>query len=187
MSHRQIVDTVWKFLDRAGDLYGRMQAERFRHEMHTDCLEHGLESPIEDLFLIAFMTMAASECEDVNQSPDLVGGQVVYPYGLYIQPQAKVGKYRVDFLVSRVSSPLGKAFSPVIVELDGHDYHDKDKRQRAYEKARDRFMVKEGYAVLHFTGSEVVADPFKAAHEVLGLLGAVSESTYDPSNPIGIE
>ena len=113
------------------------------------------------------------------------------PMGLYITPQAKIGTYRVDFLIeARCLGRSGDVYAPVIVELDGHDFHDKDKRQRSYEKARDRFLVKRGYRILHFTGSDVVADPFKVAYEALEMVGVFAGSGadgYDPKNPIGIE
>jgi len=56
------------------------------------------------------------------------------------------------------------------VECDGHEFHDKDKKQRSYEKARDRYLQKEGYAVLHFTGSDIVSSPVFAATEVVSFL-----------------
>ncbi len=104
-------------------------------------------------------------------------------YGLHISTQAKVGKYKVDFLISSSDGPQP---NQIVVELDGHDFHDKDKYQRAYEKARDRFLIKKGLRVFHYTGSEIFSDPFAAAHEVLAFLGATSEE-YDPGNPLGIE
>ena len=148
-----------------------------------------MQSPIEDLFWIAAHLLCKTNYEEWN--PDCSGsvdGEPI-PVGVYCRPQHLVGSYRVDFMLERVPPTWtyrymkGIGFSPVVVELDGHDFHDKDKKQRAYEKARDRFLVKEGYRVLHFTGSEIVADPFKAAHEALALLNAVSTPVYDPTDP----
>ena len=82
-----------------------------------------------------------------------------------------------------ITSTEGKT---VIVELDGHAFHDKDKKQRSYEKARDRFFVKEGYQVLHYTGSDVVADPYRVAFEVLEVLDVLEAGeAYAPTNPVG--
>ena len=40
--------------------------------------------------------------------------------------------------------------------------------------------------VLHFTGSEVAADPFRVAHEVLSLFDCFSGQPYDPADPLDI-
>jgi hypothetical protein len=61
------------------------------------------------------------------------------------------------------------------------------KHQSAYEKARDRFLVRAGYRVLHFTGAEVVADPYKVAHEALSLIGVFSDQNYDAANPLHLD
>ena len=183
---KQLEDNVWAFLDRAGDLYAAMVEVRFRQEMHSNCLEMGMQSPIEHLFWVAMRVMCEAEYETFCPDVDKVDGKEVPGHGVYVQPQAKVGRYRADFIVSRVPRFSYESRSmPVLVELDGHDFHDKDKKQRAYEKQRDRFFVKQGYQVLHYTGSEIVADPFKVAHEVLSLLGATSNPVYDPSAPLG--
>lgn len=183
MSALEMTDTVWKFIDRAGAERQRMNAARFHHEMESNCIELGMESPLEHLFWIAMSVLCESEFEPFNPDPldDRTLGR-----GVYVTPQAKVAKYRVDFIVDRVA-PYGMTSGvPVIVELDGHAFHDKDKKQRAYEKSRDRFLVKEGYRLLHYTGSEIFADPFKVAHEVLSMLGATT-FTYDPKDPLGVD
>lgn len=183
---RELSENVWAFLDKAGTLFARMEEERFRQEMHANCLECGMQSPIEDLFWIAMVLRCKAEYEAFNPTPELVDGRVVYPHGVYVNPQSKIGPYRVDFLVTREPCLEVQRTEPVVVELDGHAFHDKDKRQRAYEKARDRFLVKNGCRVLHYTGSEIVADPFKVAHEVMCLLNAAGTPIYDPSDPLGL-
>lgn len=187
---RKIVDNVWSFLDKAREVVGRMEEERFGQEMHANMLDCGLQSPIEDMFWVACHVFCKAEYKDINPDPEGATRKEDLPEGVYISPQAKIGNYRVDFLVEQKRIAPEDTYSPVIVELDGHDFHDKDKRQRSYEKARDRFLVKKGYRVLHFTGSDVVADPFRVAHEVLEMLGVFAgngRSGYDPKNPVGIE
>ena len=48
-------------------------------------------------------------------------------------------------------------------------------------------LAEQGFRVLHFTGSEVVADPHKVAYEALEMLGVYSGSCrkYDPMDPLG--
>lgn len=189
MSNKQvtIVDNVWTFLDKASSLYGALKAQSFSHEMHTDCLERGMSSPIEHMFWIACNALCESRQLGFNPYPEIdPTGAPRLGYGVFVTPQYKVGSYRVDFLISQNGIGPSEILSPVAVELDGHDFHDKDKRQRSYEKARDRFLVKSGLRVLHFTGSDVVADPFKVAHEVLCMVGydACGATEYNPADPL---
>lgn len=187
---RKVTDTVWKFLDRVGPLYAAMEEERFRQEMHANCVELGMQSPIEDLFWIACCLLCKAHFQELNQGPLLhFEGEPVLGCGIYITPQARVGKYLVDFLVTQVGIGPEEKLSPVVVELDGHDFHDKDKHQRSYEKARDRELVRKGFRVLHFTGSDVVKDPFACAFEALQMVGLTCGSgvhSYDPTNPLSL-
>ena len=187
---RELVDNVWAFLDRAADLYAKMESDGFSQRMHTNCLERGMQSPIEDMFWIACATMCKAASIEFNPEPEFSkDGVMVDGCGIFVYPQRKVGDYRVDFLLSQNGIGPDEFLKPIVVELDGHEFHDKDKRQRSYEKARDRFLVKEGYRVLHFTGSDVVADPFKVAYEALDMLGlsaCIGLDAYDPKDPLGL-
>ncbi len=58
-------------------------------------------------------------------------------------PQVKLGRFYVDFLV-------GYNNQKVIVECDGREYHNPHR-----DKERDKELSKEGYKILHFTGSEI--------------------------------
>ena len=184
---RKLTDNVWSFLNDTSARIGRMHAERFSQDAFVSCIE-GPESPIEDLFLIAVHAQCQAEYIEVNRGPTLYqdGGPAMHD-GIYVRPQVVIGSFRVDFVLSQIGIGPEEFLRPIVVELDGHAFHDKDKKQRAYEKARDRFLVKQGFRVLHFTGSEVVADPHKVAYEALEMLGVYSGSCrkYDPMDPLG--
>ena len=136
------------------------------------------ESPIEQIFFLAIETVAringAGECyHDFRRD-------VWIEAGISVQRQMQIGKYRVDFLLSYAGTRIVNAkvfkmhteFSErqLVVELDGHQFHDRNEPQRRYEKHRDRFLQKQGYKVFHYTGSEVVQNPFKVAAECLAYL-----------------
>jgi very-short-patch-repair endonuclease len=184
----KLTDTVWGFIDRASEMYGRIEAERYAQEMQSNCLEVGMQSPIEHLFWIACHSLAHAHFVDVNPEPEVdSNGGILVPDGLCIFTQAQVRQYRVDFLVSTMGFGPREFHPDVVVELDGHDFHDKDKRQRSYEKRRDRDLVREGYKVIHFTGSDVVKDPFACAFEALEMAGmfvGTGIRTYDPEDPL---
>jgi very-short-patch-repair endonuclease len=180
---RKIEPNVWAFLYGAADLYGRIKAREFSDQMYTEMIELGIESPIEDMVYIALNLQCEARSLSANAAPDFVDGSPFFTRGVQITPQTRIGKYRVDFCVFANQSD-----TRALVELDGHNFHDKDKRQRSYEKARDRHFVKAGYQVLHYTGSDVFADPYCVAFEILEVLGVLDEDEqYDSANPVGFE
>ena len=182
--NRKLTPEVVAFLDRASTAVSRIHTEQFSQFLYAIAVDE-LESPIEDLFLIACGAM----CEAAQTEMHIgIADPVGINRGLFVQPQARIDQYRADFLLSQYGIGPEDTYSPIIVELDGHAFHDKDKRQRSYEKARDRHFVRKGYRVFHFTGSDVVADPFKVAHETLDLLGVFvgmcMNEVYDPNDPL---
>ena len=66
-----------------------------------------------------------------------------------IFPQYRIGRYRVDFLVK-----IGD-LSKIIIECDGHNFHEKTKEQAQNDKRRDRELQSLGFKVFRFTGSEI--------------------------------
>ena len=79
-----------------------------------------------------------------------------------IEPQCVIGPYRVDFIFRGFGAEL-------VVEVDGHDFHEKTKEQVRRDKARDRYLAAEGWTVLRFAGSEVWANPFACAEEIFNV------------------
>lgn len=77
--------------------------------------------------------------------------------------QVPIGKYRADFLLTLHGQKL-------VVECDGHDFHERTKEQAKKDRSRDRFLTNEGYTVIRFTGSEVWSDAWKCAQEAITLL-----------------
>lgn len=69
-----------------------------------------------------------------------------------LEPQVRLGRYRVDFLLT---VQRGAAIAHIVIECDGHDYHERTKGQAQNDKQRDRDLIAMGCTVLHFTGSEL--------------------------------
>lgn len=90
--------------------------------------------------------------------------RLMLPPGVLMKQQQAVGNYRADFLF-KVADKDG-VLQQLVVEVDGHDYHERTKSQAAHDKSRDRWMTGNGYHVMRFTGSEVYANPFKCAQDV---------------------
>ena len=111
---------------------------------------------------------------------------------LTITPQAQLGEYRVDFLlvhenieteypkeaqeelsedtIAIIKPELGvhtRIQKDLIIECDGHDFHEKTKQQATRDKRRDRILQSLGYKVFRFTGSEIYNDAMGCAFEVI--------------------
>ena len=78
------------------------------------------------------------------------------PEGTRVEPNCKIGPYRVDFLV----------LPRVVVEIDGSGPVSASSDQVVRERRRDRYLVAQGYAVLRFAGDEVHRNPWRCAEEV---------------------
>lgn len=147
------------------ELHSETVAIQFIEEFHF--LNRHCESPIETLLL------AAMYCHfrDCHFSPQFIGKSIVGDYSektgnpVFISQQVNVGKYRVDFLLMDYS--VNEEPQKIIVECDGHDFHERTKEQAARDRARDRFMQNNGYKVLRFTGSEIYADAQSCAEEII--------------------
>jgi very-short-patch-repair endonuclease len=114
-----------------------------------------LESPLEAIFYLWWVVAAS-----VNGWEGELG----------VKPQHEVevggNRYRLDFAViwphanNKVIAPL------IAVELDGHDFHERTKDQVIRRNQRDRELQAAGWTVLHFSGSELVKEPWKCVAEV---------------------
>lgn len=88
--------------------------------------------------------------------------------------------YRTDFLFELIRDRryiqrpddngqlwrISEIYSRLVVEIDGHNFHERTKEQAKRDRSRDRYMTTEGYTVFRFTGSEVHNNPYDVAHEI---------------------
>lgn len=82
-----------------------------------------------------------------------------------IAAQVHIEPYRVDFLVTSKPFPT-LAPLRLVIECDGHDFHEKTKEQAARDKGRDREIVAKGFQIMRFTGSEIWRDPLHCARSI---------------------
>lgn len=74
----------------------------------------------------------------------------------------RLGKSTILFTVKSVAQEI----SYLVVECDGHDYHERTKEQAAKDRSRDRNLQMSGYTVFRFTGYEIYRAPLKCAKQV---------------------
>lgn len=139
-------------------------------------------SPIEEAMLMALLTVGLQAGDGACVGNLRIGDEMA-PDTLHIFPQFKVDRFRVDFQVELVCRHgFGEddvdRFA-VLVECDGHDYHERTKDQAKRDKARDRKLQAAGHTVLHFTGSEIWADPLAPAIEVYDYLAAEAAKRWE--------
>ena len=120
------------------------------------------ESPIEQIFCIHFNWKIYNNSVIENLKKI---GYVIDDIG----KQYEIGNYRIDFLFSIKNIQTGK-YKNFIVELDGHDFHEKTKEQAKRDKEKDRFLISEGYTVIRFTGSEIYNNSFEKINEFLDIV-----------------
>lgn len=83
---------------------------------------------------------------------------------IWLQTQAQLPDWRVDFLLS-IKGP--ERWHRLIIECDGHEFHERTKEQATRDRARDRKAQELGFEIFRFTGSELWRDPSKCANQVL--------------------
>lgn len=101
--------------------------------------------------------------------------------GVVIIPQVNIGDFRVDFLVAGWQEHQikgGLVWQKVLVECDGHDYHERTKEQASRDKKKDRFLQKEGYTVFRFSGSDIWKDVSSCCGEIYEF---INERLYESS------
>lgn len=148
------------------------------------------ESPIERAMLCALSVTAYDLSLNVwfTANGFIFGERDDAGGDLCIQPQAQIGAYRVDFLLTyrelvpdfdrkvKVASgekiPGSKVVAEqLIVECDGHDFHERTKEQARRDKQRDRALQQLGFRVFRYAGSEIWRDVFECAEECIKALG----------------
>lgn len=142
------------------------------------------DTPIERLFSLALLSCAAAKQFEWDARPMvwlLDAGEIEtfseHPEAkkhILVQKQVDVGQWRVDFLIQRYhwSPPAydNGEWRHLIVECDGHDYHERTKEQAARDRSRDRRATMNNIPVLRYTGSELWNDPRGCVTEVLQAL-----------------
>lgn len=135
----------------------------------SDYFSKKTESPIERAFYTAFDLMHGLWYGRANPSEGLSTTNLAPQ--IFIQPQVQIGEFRVDFLCGWNIGD--RRFTSVIVECDGHEFHERTKEQAARDKSRDRVLAEGAARVLRFTGSEIYKDPCACAAEVLQILDSL--------------
>ncbi len=124
------------------------------------------DSPLERAFLYAFTIVGWDLCDGVLVRTEATASGLLATRGAWveIQPQAQIEPDRVDFLLAmRIRSGDDDRAARMVVECDGHEWHERTREQANRDRARDRRIQSTDLAVFRYTGSELWADVFDAA------------------------
>lgn len=136
------------------------------------------ESPIERLLLVGMFSLLDEKdwrYAPLNGCEIATSGQasalnvrncVNNPGTVLIEMQRRLLDWPADFVLSCPS--LSEKL--VIVECDGHDFHERTKEQAARDRSRDRAAQAAGYMMLRYTGSEIYRDPLGCAESAIRAL-----------------
>jgi Uncharacterized protein conserved in bacteria len=161
LSDRNWKSEIEALAAREADFYRQTQID-FCAEWVRKC-----ESPIEQIFAAhlvnwAYLAEFRRQFDRVTlcDKPELVGKAQMTPAPGHclVSAQQSVGRYRVDFMAIAAARD-SKHTCRVVVECDGHEFHERTKEQAKRDKSRDRVLAIQGFKVLRFTGSELCADP----------------------------
>jgi very-short-patch-repair endonuclease len=135
------------------DLDGWIDA-RFGYQETTPNSDYGppIESPLEGVFLVWWEATFA-------------GRQKFHVKTQFEISIPGVRVFRADFAVFPIAMDRWHE-TPLLVEVDGHAFHEKTKEQVTYRNERDRLLQLAGYSVLHFSYSELTQHPAKCIGDV---------------------
>jgi very-short-patch-repair endonuclease len=137
-----------------------MEIAQIEADMTSHC-----ESPIEVAFAAAFLLLGRYSYGHIGFLPpgdDYELNKIEYEFAL--AAQRHILNYRVDFVAYWNAAPERQR---IVIECDGHNFHERTKEQAAKDRSRDRALQQAGFRVFRFTGSEIYRDAFKCAAEVL--------------------
>lgn len=127
--------------------------------INCDLLYKKCQSPIEKIFIFAYDIVVANEDFLINEV-------------FYLTSQKRISanghKYCADFYFDTDELPnvVYEHELKLVVECDGHDFHEKTKEQVEKTNQRNFDLQKEGYEILHFSGSQIYQNPIKCASAV---------------------
>jgi very-short-patch-repair endonuclease len=132
------------------DWIKRRVARELEKKFKSDVKTHKIQSPIEQIFLMEWIFHRIDDVHGVRLEP-------------HKELKTSDGTFTIDFVVSAPDLKLA-------IELDGHDFHEKTKAQVSHDKARERSIVRTGYVLLRFSGSEVFGNPGRYVNEVVDVI-----------------
>lgn len=118
---------------------------------------HELESPIEEILRVA-----------------LEKKMIEYNKSWFVESQTEIeckngNTYRADFTIWHddiLNWELKEEFA-LVIECDGHEFHQKTKKQVEKDNKREYDLKMNGWEILRFSGSEIYNEPMECADKII--------------------
>lgn len=123
------------------------------------------ESPIEGLLASALTPRILAINGLVRFQHQIIAGTQGNEPQLRLTLQAQRGEYRVDFELAYW--PAGGPLKKMVIECDGHDFHERSVEQATRDRRRDRYFLAEGIPTFRFTGWEITRNAGACADEIM--------------------
>lgn len=138
-----------------------------------------VESPIEAIFLCALFDESSLDDAAFREK----GAHRFFGYSLErteIAAQYGVDNFRCDFAIWH--NHRNGTTTRIIVECDGHDFHERTKEQAQRDRSRDRILTAKGWRVLRFTGSELYRNAEACVAEIAQIIENDSQDDWRLAN-----
>jgi very-short-patch-repair endonuclease len=182
MDHQSVSvpENVIEFLGSCSDEVGKCKGQVFHHGIWTFFQEHQIASPLEQMLYCALRMVQELNSLETAEPVELRGKQG--EFGLEIEPQRKLGKYRVDLYVA-YSNRHGRR--EVVVECQPEDPRQWSTRERRYHQARDRHLAARGYRVLRYTATQIMENAADIALDIISRVTGESKEDLKAHAPCG--
>lgn len=155
---------------------------QLRDRWHRRFLEEvGVESPLEEMFLLALL-LEGWERVPPDRAMVYRSNFGDLPRSAFLAPQRWCGAEMVPQVEEWLGSRHVRAdfaflttTRTFVVELDGHEFHERTPAQAERDRSRDRAMGIHGWDVLRFTGREIHRDVFGCITEAMARLSLLLE------------
>jgi very-short-patch-repair endonuclease len=140
-------------------------ADSARAAMDTVYAAWRTESPIEGLLASALTPRILANGGLLLFQHQIIAGTQVDQPQLRLTLQEQRGEYRVDFELAY--HPRGGPLKTMVIECDGHEFHDRSVEQATRDRRRDRRFLAEGTPTFRFTGWEITRNAGACADEIM--------------------
>lgn len=119
------------------------------------------DSPLEELFYLWWIAMQVIQ-QNVLASLGIEGTWLRHHHIVHLENET----YEVDFAFSYGGRYSRQPWTPIAIEVDGHEFHERTRAQVARRDQRDRALQAAGWKVFHFSYAEFMASPLRCVTEV---------------------
>lgn len=178
-----VMDTLEGLCDKAKERLNATIHEQIFEALYKAARIHDCTSPIEQMYYAEYLCYVRDRESYERFSQECFGhaDAMMFLWDHSLKFPTVTGPITPDFLAFwRI--PGDNKYYPIIVELDGHEFHQKTKQQVERDYERNRIIQGAGFQVIRFTGSEVYRNPRKCLEKTYEMAVNSTAMTYADFN-----